>query len=197
MERKYRLESRGQAPITSVSPGAFPRGIDTALLHPDGTLYLFRGRQHMRYNLVAWRPETGYPREYAPDWPGVFPDRIDAALAWAPDLIYFFADGAYTSYSPARRTTRSGYPKPIVGNWPVVGGGPVRLALVLPGDRRVLVSPGGVHIYDTKDHCWSPGATVTASPTPRPGRCLAPRDGRQPNGFSSVPPNHCSMASQT
>src|ERR1700727_754736 len=67
-------------PITAEFPGAFQRNVGAALLHPDGSLYLFRGPQHLRYDLAAGRPFLGYPRPYAPDWPGVFPDRVDAAL---------------------------------------------------------------------------------------------------------------------
>ena len=135
-------------PITAELPGTFARNLDAALVHPDGSLHLFRGDQHIRYDIGRRRPELGYPRRYAGDWPGIFPRRIDAALAWGPDIIYVFSGDSYTSFSPRRGEVRRGFPKAIRGNWPELGGGPVRAALSLPGDRRVLITGGGVHSFD-------------------------------------------------
>ena len=156
-------------PITAEFPGAFQRDVDAALLHPDGSLYLFRSGQHLRYDLAAGHPHLGYPRPYAPDWPGVFPDRIDAAITWAPDIIYLFHDSTYTSFSPRLVHTRPGYPKPITGNWPGVGAGPVRAAFSPPGEPAILVT-------DTPHPLDTQGRPVTPRPAGLP-RFLQARSG--------------------
>ena len=134
-------------PITAEFPGAFQRNVDAALLHPDGSLYLFRGPQHLRYDLAAGRPYLGYPRPYAADWPGVFSDRVDAALTWGPDVIYLFRDQAYTSFSPRLGRARGGFPKPVAGNWPGLPGGGVRAAFTLDG-APVIVAGGTARRLD-------------------------------------------------
>ena len=138
--------------ITAEFPGTFSRRVDAALVHLDGALYLFRGDQHIRYDTAAGRPEIGYPRPYAPEWPGIFPRRIDAALLWEPETVYVFAKDQYTSFSPARSRVRDGFPKSIAGNWPGVERGPVRAALALPTDRRILVAGGRAHSYDRRGY---------------------------------------------
>jgi phosphatidylserine/phosphatidylglycerophosphate/cardiolipin synthase-like enzyme len=154
-DQLWRYSNGGRAPdegfprpITAEFPGAFARNLDAALVHPDGSLHLFRGDQHIRYDIGRRRPELGYPRRYAGDWRGVFPQRIDAALTWAPDIVYVFSGDHYTSFSPRRGEVRRGFPKAIHGNWPELDGGPVRAAFNLPGDRRVLITAGGVHSFD-------------------------------------------------
>ena len=146
-------------PITAEFPGAFQRDLDAALLHPDGRLYLFRGGQHLRYDLTARRPEPGFPRPYAPDWPGVPAARIDAAITWGPDVIYLFAGDAYTSFSPRASRVRVGYPKPIAGNWPGLAGGPVRAAFVLPGGRVVVMVGGIPYLLDGEGRAFPGTAT--------------------------------------
>jgi Hemopexin len=135
-------------PITAEFPGTFARNLDAALVHPDGSLHLFRGDQHIRYDIGRRRPELGYPRPYAADWPGIFPRRLDAALTWDPDIIYVFSGDHYTSFSPRRGEVRRGFPKAIYGNWPGLDGSPVRAAFSLPGDRRVLITAGGIQFFD-------------------------------------------------
>ena len=135
-------------PITAEFPGAFQRDLDAALVHPNGRLYLFRGGQHLRYDLAARRPEPGFPRPYALDWPGVPGTRIDAALTWDPDVIYLFAGGTYTSFSPRAGRVRPGYPRPIAGNWPGLGSDPVRAAFALPDGRMVIMAGKVPYLLD-------------------------------------------------
>jgi outer membrane protein OmpA-like peptidoglycan-associated protein len=151
-------------PITNEFPGAFQRNLDAALLHPDGSLYLFRGNQHLRFNLAAGRPELGYPRPYAPDWPGVFPDRIDAAITWAPDIIYLFRGDAYTSFSPRQERARPGYPKLIHGNWPGIRHGPVRSTFTLP-DKGTVFLADAPYLVDAEGNSWTtrPESTVNTT----------------------------------
>ena len=142
------VEAGYPRPITAEFPGVFARDLDAALLHPDGDLYLFRGPEHVRYDLAHRRPLLGFPRPYVDDWPGIFPRRIDAALTWDPDIIYLFSGDHYTSFSPRRGEVRRGFPKAIYGNWPALDGGPVRAAFSLSGDRRIVITCGGVHSFD-------------------------------------------------
>jgi hypothetical protein len=166
-------------PVTAEFPGAFQRNIDAALLHPDGSLYLFRGPQHLRYDLAAGRPYLGYPRPYAADWPGVFPDRVDAAITWGPDVIYLFRDQAYTSFSPGQGRARGGFPKPIAGNWPGLTSGPVRSAFTLDGSPVVLVTDRP-HLLDTQ------GRPLPARPDALPV-FLRAREGENQVGGSGTP----------
>ncbi len=139
--------------ITVAFPGAFARRLDAALVDADGVLHFFRGDRHMRYDVAARRPALGYPRRYRADWPGVFDRRpIDAAVAWAPDVVYVFSGDQYVSFSPSRARVRPGFPKPIAGNWPGLDGGPVRAALTLPGDVRVLIEPRRAVAYERDGH---------------------------------------------
>ena len=139
--------------ITADFPGAFARRLDAALVDPDGVLHFFRGDRHIRYDVATRRPELGYPRRYRADWPGVFDrSRIDAAVVWAPDLVYVFSGDQYVSFSPSRARVRPGFPKPIAGNWPGLDGGPVRAALALPGDVRVLIGPRRAVAYERDGH---------------------------------------------
>jgi len=166
-------------PITTEFPGAFPRNIEAALLHPDGSLYLFRGSQHLRYDLAAWRPYLGYPRPYAADWPGVFPDRVDTAVTWGPDVVYLFRDQSYTSFSPRLGRARGGFPKPIAGNWPGLGSGPVRAAFSLDGSPVVLVTDTP-HLLDTQ------GRPMPARPDALPA-FLRARAGENLDGDPGTP----------
>jgi hypothetical protein len=66
---------------------------------PGPTLYFFKNRQYLCWDVLGEKPCPGYPRDIASDWPGLleqFPkSRLRGALrvdAW-PDTVFFFFAG--------------------------------------------------------------------------------------------------------
>ena len=89
------------------------------MLWGGGKAYFFKGKQYLRYDVVADHVDPGYPRPIAGNWPGMWPEKIDAAICWPGNgKAYFFKGDQYLRYDIAADKTDAGYPRPIAGNWP-------------------------------------------------------------------------------
>ena len=89
------------------------------MLWGGGKAYFFKGKQYLRYDVVADHVDPGYPRPIAGNWPGMWPEKIDAAICWPGNGTAYFSKGdQYPRYDIAGDKTDAGYPKPIAGNWP-------------------------------------------------------------------------------
>lgn len=94
-------------------------GVDAALMKKDsGHIYLFNGKNCVRYTDSNLELNTGYPKAISEEWPNLpseFKDGIDAAL-WRDNdqTIYFFNGDEYVLYS----FTGASSPIKIAKGWP-------------------------------------------------------------------------------
>lgn len=97
----------------------YPGPVAPSCIWPNGKAYFFKGKQYLRYDVVADHVDPGYPRPIAGNWPGMWPEKIDAAICWPGNgKAYFFKGDQYLRYDIAGDKTDAGYPRPIAGNWP-------------------------------------------------------------------------------
>ena len=97
----------------------YPGPVAPSCIWPNGKAYFFKGKQYLRYDVVADHVDPGYPRPIAGNWPGMWPEKIDAAICWPGNgKAYFFKGDQYLRYDIAADKVDAGYPKPIAGNWP-------------------------------------------------------------------------------
>ena len=97
----------------------YPGPVAPSCIWPNGKAYFFKGKQYLRYDVVADHVDPGYPRPIAGNWPGMWPEKIDAAICWPGNgKAYFFKGDQYLRYDIAADKTDAGYPRPIAGNWP-------------------------------------------------------------------------------
>jgi alkaline phosphatase D len=100
---------------------ALPRGIDSAVVWPNGRAYFFSGNGYVAYALDPEGVIDGYPKYIAlnwGNWPSHWRDGIDAALVWDANRAYFFKGAEYIRYNIPEDRVEPGYPKPIAGIWP-------------------------------------------------------------------------------
>ncbi|MCH9646663.1 MAG: hypothetical protein K0U98_00415 [Deltaproteobacteria bacterium] len=104
-------------------PEAFEAGIDAALWRDDNSnIYMFKGREYVRYSEDGEGVLEGYPKPIAGNWeglPAAFEAGIDAAF-WrtSNDKIYLFKGRQYVRYTDDDgQGVDDGFPKPIAGNW--------------------------------------------------------------------------------
>jgi hypothetical protein len=75
------------------------RGSSTDPNGAERTLYFFKERQYLRWDLLTEAPVAGFPREIRDDWPGlldVFPGRRITAALHVPEWgerVFFLFDG--------------------------------------------------------------------------------------------------------
>jgi hypothetical protein len=96
--------------------------LDAAALWNNGKAYFFDGGFYSRYDVLADKTDTGYPRNLDasnwPGWPASFKSGIDASVVWNNGKAYFFKGDQYIRYDMKTDKVESGYPKKITGNWP-------------------------------------------------------------------------------
>jgi len=116
----------GPSPIKGNWPGlaeAFPAGVDTAVVWPNGFAYFFKGTKYVKYNTdPAHEGVVAGPSPIKGNWPGLaeaFPTGIDTVVTWPNGFAYFFKGTKYVRYNmdPAHEGVVAG-PSPIRGNWP-------------------------------------------------------------------------------
>jgi Tc toxin complex TcA C-terminal TcB-binding domain/Neuraminidase-like domain/Hemopexin len=99
----------------------YDKGVDAAFVSRDGTLFVFKGDQYLRYRTpVAELADDGYPRSIRDDWgdlPPAFENGLHAAFVFE-GTTYFVRDEQYVRYSGGdhRRIDRT-YPQPLVRRW--------------------------------------------------------------------------------
>jgi|GEM_PF-2546508 len=92
------------------------QGIDAALWHPTGTLWLFQGAQV--WQLGAEEFATTALASVIPTGANPFVDGVDTAFASAEGQTYFFKGDRYIRYSDlAQAFVDEGYPKSIQDHW--------------------------------------------------------------------------------
>jgi hypothetical protein len=99
----------------------YDKGVDAAFVSRDGTLFVFKGDQYLRYRSAAAElADDGYPRSIRDDWgdlPPAFENGLHAAFVFE-GTTYFVRDEQYVRYSGGdhRRIDRT-YPQPLVRRW--------------------------------------------------------------------------------
>ena len=89
-----------------------------------GNMYIFKGKQYIKYSWNTDRAEPGYPKTIAGNWPGMpqdFCSDIDAAVNGMGPFsgnAYFFKGGSYVKFDWANDRAYADCPKRIAGNWP-------------------------------------------------------------------------------
>ncbi|GAA4000863.1 hypothetical protein GCM10022631_09440 [Deinococcus rubellus] len=107
-------------------PPSFTSGIDAAVNGKtpfNGSVYLFKGNQYVRYNWIQDRVDPGFPQPIAQYWKGLpasFGNGIDEVLngegayrAYA----YFFKGNQYARYLWSQDRMDGSDTLPIAGNW--------------------------------------------------------------------------------
>ena len=107
-------------------PAGFKGSFDAALNGAGpfaGSCYFFKGSNYIRYDWVADRADSGYPRNIAQNWhnlPAGFTGNFEAAINGQGPFAgkcYFFKGNNYIRYDWAADRADSGYPKNIAQNW--------------------------------------------------------------------------------
>jgi hypothetical protein len=168
----------------------FDTGIDAAVNWGNGTSFLFKGDQYLRYNNVDDKADAGYPKPIAGNWPGIsgtgFESGIDAAINYGNGFVYWFKGDQYIKIQLANKTIEAGYPKPVAGNWPGVTT-PISAAVEWP---YAELAPNGFNVPANRS---LPGQ----QPAPTAARPDRMRDGEQFNmelDFVSAPfPAACAV----
>jgi hypothetical protein len=94
--------------------------LDAAVEWGNGKVFLFKGNQYIRYDIVADKADAGYPKPIKNYWPGLeaFADGVDAAVNWGNGKVFLFKGNQYIRYDIAADKADAGYPKPIKDYWP-------------------------------------------------------------------------------
>lgn len=124
-----RLDEGYPLSISAFWPGLAAAGfttIDAAVNWGNGSLYIFKGDQYLRYDIANDRMADGYPQSIAAKWPGFaeagFDQDLDCAVAWGNGKAFFFKGDRYLRYDMAADRTDDGYPLRIADNWPGFAG---------------------------------------------------------------------------
>jgi hypothetical protein len=118
-------------------PASWTDGIDGGVDWGNGSVYLFRDSQYLRYNVAADSVDAGYPLPIAGhwgNWPASFTS-VDAVVKWGNGKIYFFHGSQYVRYDMATDRVDPGYPLPIAGNWPGLSTSGIEYGFLHPNGR--------------------------------------------------------------
>jgi hypothetical protein len=94
--------------------------IDTAVMLPDGKLYVFAGERVARYAVAGGRLESDGDWAVSAAFPGAFPRGVDAALLHPDGSLYLFRGKQHMRYNLAARRPETGYPRAYSADWPGV-----------------------------------------------------------------------------
>jgi cell wall-associated NlpC family hydrolase len=104
-------------PVNGVTWPNLPwTNIDAGVNWGNGRVYLFRGSEYARFDVVHNRVDHILP--IAGNWPGIPWPNIDAALSWGNGKVYFFRGPEYVRYDIGRDRVDAGYPLSIASHWP-------------------------------------------------------------------------------
>ncbi|MFZ2526640.1 MAG: hemopexin repeat-containing protein [Rhodococcus sp. (in: high G+C Gram-positive bacteria)] len=114
----------------------FSSGIDAAVDCGNGTAFLFKGANYLRYDMTEDHAD-GQPTPIVDGWPGFgdagFVDAIDSAVNWGNGKVYFFRGDTYLRYDLSADAADTGA-MDIDQNWPGVArarsGSPIHAAWV-------------------------------------------------------------------
>jgi hypothetical protein len=128
--------------------------ISEALAWPTGKVYFFQGTSYSRYDLVADRVDSGYPRDTAATWRGLdaFGGAVDAAVM-APDgaNAYFFRGTRYARYNVAADQVAAGYPLDTATFWHGLWGSDLDAAVLWPNGKLYFFRGPEYARYDFQD----------------------------------------------
>lgn len=85
--------------------------------HPN-KLYMFKGAEYIRYDIISDKADVGYPKAISLNWRGLWSSNIDAAVYWKNEKVYFFKGNQYIRYDLKKDRADVGYPKLISAHWP-------------------------------------------------------------------------------
>ena len=148
-------------------PPEFEKGIDAAVVWPNGKAYFFKGDQYVRYNINPQTEGVEFVGPIKGHWPPPnagaklppeFEKGIDAAVVWPNGKAYFFKGDQYVRYNMNPQTEGVEFVGPIKGNWCGLFGGPF-------GDPDVTIvysQPANFFVFDktpgeVPDQSTSPG----------------------------------------
>ncbi|HEY1065036.1 MAG TPA: hemopexin repeat-containing protein [Pirellulales bacterium] len=143
-------------------PGVpFTHGIDAALLWKDGKMFLFKGSQYIRFDIMTDKVDPGYPKPIAGNWPGLpFTDGIDSAVLWNNGKkVFFFKGDQYVRFDVDADKVDEGYPKKIDDNtWPGLSFTKHIDALVMGDNGKLFVFQGDQYVrFDITTDKQDPG----------------------------------------
>ena len=103
-------------------PASFNQGFDAMAVLPNGSLYVTKGNQYVKYaDAAGTKIAPGYPKPIKGNWgklPESFNQGFDTMAVLPNGKLYVTKGGMYVKYNDATGDeVAPGYPKPIKGNW--------------------------------------------------------------------------------
>lgn len=81
-------------------------------------LYMFKGSEYIRYDIITDKADDGYPKPISLNWRGLWSSNIDAAVYSKNEKVYFFKGNQYIRYDLKKDRADEEYPKLIATHWP-------------------------------------------------------------------------------
>jgi hypothetical protein len=138
----------------------YPGPVAPSAVWPNGKVYLFKGKQYLRYDVASDKTDPGYPVAIAGNWngfPANFTDGVDAGVVWTTGKAYFFKDSQYVRFDLPSDQVDPGYPAAISANWHGLWSENIDAALVWPNGKAYFFKGSEYMRFDIAHDTVDPG----------------------------------------
>lgn len=138
----------------------YPGPVAPTSMWPNGKVYLFKGSQYARYDVVSDKVDAGYPLPVSGNWvgfPADFAAGLDSGLLWTTGKAYYFRGSQYLRFDIVKDRVDPGYPRPIAGNWPGLWDSGINAGVVWPNGKAYFFKGAMYMRYDIATDRVDPG----------------------------------------